>query len=235
MKKKIYCATSSFAGKDWVYCLTEGKNWIKEGESANPIEISKTLEYVGPYRWYKEDDKNTIYFRYDENIQSINDCDVVFCFLKDDTNYQTIWEIGYAIGCGKEIVLSKIEDLPQFNFLYRKIGNRGYVFNPDVRAEDNDGKPGLAIKTLVSFVKNGFRTDRKKDYQKYLKSQHWLEFRETALDNAGRKCQVCGATESLDVHHNNYDNLGNETLTDVVVLCRKHHAMFHGKIKAEDE
>ena len=45
---------------------------------------------------------------------------------------------------------------------------------------------------------------------------------------AGYKCQLCGRSDGLlDVHHNNYDNYGQEKLEDLVVLCRSCHSDFH--------
>ena len=70
------------------------------------------------------------------------------------------------------------------------------------------------------------------DYYEYLKTDKWKVVRRLALDYAGHKCQLCSSKERLNVHHNNYLNLGNETLKDVVVLCRKCHEKFHN-IKAE--
>lgn len=71
----------------------------------------------------------------------------------------------------------------------------------------------------------GFRT-----YQEYLKSDHWQEFRLKALENYGNKCALDKKhTENLNVHHNNYDNLGHETMQDVIVLCKNCHTKFHDK------
>ena len=37
------------------------------------------------------------------------------------------------------------------------------------------------------------------------------------------------------MHHRTYDNLGDEEPEDLVVLCRKCHATFHGKLAGADE
>ncbi|NEU73911.1 HNH endonuclease [Hassallia byssoidea VB512170] len=66
-------------------------------------------------------------------------------------------------------------------------------------------------------------------YHEYINSQEWQEVRKLALQRSGSKCQICGSKNSLDVHHNSYDNLGNEreNLEDLVVLCSEHHQLYH--------
>jgi replicative DNA helicase len=66
-------------------------------------------------------------------------------------------------------------------------------------------------------------------YYEYLKSPKWQEVRELALERAGYKCQICGRTQNLDIHHNTYENLGNERdhLEDLIVLCSEHHQVYH--------
>ncbi|MCV3216612.1 replicative DNA helicase [Plectonema radiosum NIES-515] len=66
-------------------------------------------------------------------------------------------------------------------------------------------------------------------YHEYINSQEWQEVRKLALQRSGDKCQICGSKNSLDVHHNSYDNLGNEreNLEDLVVLCSEHHQLYH--------
>lgn len=61
----------------------------------------------------------------------------------------------------------------------------------------------------------------------YLKSDHWRRMRRLALEDADHRCAVCNATEHLDVHHRTYERLGNERLTDLLVLCRSCHDIFH--------
>ncbi|MEH2275419.1 MAG: replicative DNA helicase [Nostoc sp.] len=70
------------------------------------------------------------------------------------------------------------------------------------------------------------------NYYEYIDSQNWQEVRKLALQRSGRKCQICGAGNDLDVHHNSYDNLGNERdhLEDLVVLCSDHHQLYHDSL-----
>lgn len=85
-------------------------------------------------------------------------------------------------------------------------------------------------KGYISFEESGF-TDYKKWYHEvYLKSPHWEKLKKVALQRADRKCQVCSCNNfPLNVHHNTYQNLGHEYITDLVVLCERCHSRFHNK------
>jgi len=61
----------------------------------------------------------------------------------------------------------------------------------------------------------------------YLRSAHWQSMRRTALEHAEYRCAVCYAGDSLDVHHRTYERLGDERITDLLVLCRTCHDIFH--------
>lgn len=67
-------------------------------------------------------------------------------------------------------------------------------------------------------------------YSAYLETDHWQSVRAKALRRAGRRCQVCGARGRLDCHHNTYARRGCERTSDVVVLCRVCHDLFHASL-----
>ncbi len=60
-------------------------------------------------------------------------------------------------------------------------------------------------------------------YAEYMDSTEWQEMRETALIQAGRKCERCGAIESLQVHHLTYEHLGDELPEELLVVCPPCH------------
>lgn len=73
------------------------------------------------------------------------------------------------------------------------------------------------------------RGDPSEPYARYLLSPHWQQVRQLALLRSGRQCQRCYATDQrLDVHHLTYVRQGNESETDVIVLCGTCHAAAHG-------
>jgi len=70
-----------------------------------------------------------------------------------------------------------------------------------------------------------------KRYQWYIaSSEGWRCRRALMRERAGQRCQVCGATGSLEVHHNTYARLGFEEPQDLVVLCARCHATYHREL-----
>lgn len=73
-------------------------------------------------------------------------------------------------------------------------------------------------------------------YSDYLKTDHWREIREVALNNAGHRCQLCNTDQkTLHVHHRTYERRGFEWLSDLIVLCASCHATFHKKLPKGEE
>lgn len=68
----------------------------------------------------------------------------------------------------------------------------------------------------------------KMSLEEYLKTREWKVKRNRALIQAGNRCQVCASTYRLEVHHRTYERLGDELLSDLVVLCRSCHQHYHG-------
>ena len=64
-------------------------------------------------------------------------------------------------------------------------------------------------------------------YREYLQSPEWQATRQRALKRANYRCQVCNGGGRLDVHHRTYVRRGEEAATDVIVLCRDCHALYH--------
>jgi len=64
---------------------------------------------------------------------------------------------------------------------------------------------------------------RSAQYMSYLRSPEWAERRRAAIARAGGRCQRCPITFGLEVHHLNYDRLGNELPDDLLVVCSDCH------------
>lgn len=72
---------------------------------------------------------------------------------------------------------------------------------------------------------------RSEIYNEQLRRNEWNKFREFILSVRGRKCERCGATTNLQVHHARYitGHLAWEYLTsDVMVVCGDCHQKIHG-------
>lgn len=74
---------------------------------------------------------------------------------------------------------------------------------------------------------------RSREYIAYMNSPEWKSVRQKAFVAHGRKCQCCGATKNLEVHHRHYDTLGHERVEDLEVLCVACHDEAHEE--REDE
>lgn len=66
-------------------------------------------------------------------------------------------------------------------------------------------------------------------YDEYLKSKHWKNLR-TRLIGDNRICAICKQHKSaIQLHHLNYDRLGNESDSDLIPLCTRCHKKMHTK------
>lgn len=69
-------------------------------------------------------------------------------------------------------------------------------------------------------------------YKSYLESDHWKEFRSRYLSSGmPRACRVCNSRR-IELHHINYDRIGNEEFSDIMPLCAGHHEQVHAKLKS---
>lgn len=71
-------------------------------------------------------------------------------------------------------------------------------------------------------------------YASYIRSKAWKKKSDAAKMKAGEVCAKCGKAAALDTHHKTYVRLGREKNSDLVVLCRRCHALEHG-IHNEDD
>lgn len=78
----------------------------------------------------------------------------------------------------------------------------------------------LAIKARQSELHN-------MAYELYLQTREWKAKRNRKLIQAGNRCQLCGSSHRLEVHHLTYERRGYELLEDLVVLCRDCHQKHH--------
>lgn len=67
------------------------------------------------------------------------------------------------------------------------------------------------------------------NYQAYLNSDAWKEIRNKRVKMDGYKCQVCGSSSNLEVHHLTYEHKYHENMDDLITLCDKCHRKVHGK------
>jgi len=66
-------------------------------------------------------------------------------------------------------------------------------------------------------------------YRRYISSPAWKLNRFAVLARSDGRCECCGAECRVDVHHDTYDRVGNESLDDLRGLCRECHETAHGR------
>ncbi|WBC28395.1 HNH endonuclease [Rhodobacteraceae phage LS06-2018-MD05] len=67
----------------------------------------------------------------------------------------------------------------------------------------------------------------KQKYYDYLESDKWAQLKIDLYNYRGRKCEKCGLTYKLQVHHLTYDNIFNEEPEDLIILCENCHKKEH--------
>ncbi len=65
-------------------------------------------------------------------------------------------------------------------------------------------------------------------YADYMQSECWTDKSRAYRAMVGR-CENCGATSGLSVHHRHYRTLGRERPEDLIVLCSDCHQARHRK------
>lgn len=53
----------------------------------------------------------------------------------------------------------------------------------------------------------------------YMKTEQWKQLKFKRLKIAQHKCECCGSTHKLHLHHVNYERLTQELIEDVAILC----------------
>ena len=70
-------------------------------------------------------------------------------------------------------------------------------------------------------------------YKEYLESETWANFKGRYRDSGlPMKCLVCDSAR-IQLHHTTYFRIGQERLTDVIPVCRRHHKDLHRIIKQQ--
>jgi 5-methylcytosine-specific restriction endonuclease McrA len=86
---------------------------------------------------------------------------------------------------------------------------------------------GRAEKARLIAAIEGERQRNKDAYSEYLRSPWWQHISHVAKEAAQNRCQRCGGSERLEVHHKTYVRRGKEKLEDLEVLCWNCHRLEH--------
>jgi len=67
-------------------------------------------------------------------------------------------------------------------------------------------------------------------YLDYLQSAEWRQFCDQAMAYYGRSCVICNSNDNLQVHHRTYERLGQELISDVIILCDRCHKLVSNQM-----
>lgn len=93
------------------------------------------------------------------------------------------------------------------------------------------------LDNLINIEKFGLKEHKEKQdksfmpYDKQLNDKRWDAFRKFVFAVRGKKCEMCGSTHILQIHHPKYKNgrlAWEYTCNEVVVLCKECHSKVHG-------
>lgn len=70
-------------------------------------------------------------------------------------------------------------------------------------------------------------------YDGYLRSPIWRRKRTAVMARSGGVCEICRSSPATEVHHETYDNVGREPLTDLVAVCHNCHTNCHAAIRGD--
>ena len=79
-------------------------------------------------------------------------------------------------------------------------------------------------------IKEIERRKRKEYYNRLLEDKRWKEFRLKVLSERGNKCECCGGTDVLQIHHTFYIRgkmPWEYEINDMRVLCKRCHQRIH--------
>ena len=66
-----------------------------------------------------------------------------------------------------------------------------------------------------------------KEKAAYLQSSDWKALKKRRLIIANNCCEVCCCKHSLHLHHETYENLTQESINDVKIICSECHQKIH--------
>jgi len=79
--------------------------------------------------------------------------------------------------------------------------------------------------------KSKAKREKGRTYKTYIKSQAWEDRKNALFRERPRKCEICGVSSWIQVHHLRYDKklYGSEPSEDLAILCGFHHQDYHDK------
>ena len=161
---------------------------------------------------------NVVYVEFKkQNIQNLvsrlEDYNSDSDFLKSDNSFLT--------GDGFDIELdTNVINTEEAYCVYRFTIPFCYTLEAEVEEEK---QIRFNEETIVYLISRNY----KNIYHNYLNTKEWFDKRNLALEYADYKCCRCSKKENLQIHHLNYNNIGNEYVGDLEVVCSSCHKKIH--------
>jgi len=183
------------------------------------ILVEKRADAINLIKLKYKEMKNTLLKflqKYDKSLKS--------SYIKDYLNYTNKDEVYLDCG-GKNI-----------DYLISSLGLDFDIKEPIINLSENFCVYSFYVPDSFEWLQNIYNVEtkiniigrnKKNVYHSYLNTKDWYKIRNKALKNADYKCSKCGCTENLQVHHLNYDTIGNESIGDLFVCCKCCHSYFH--------
>ena len=139
----------------------------------------------------------------------------------------------YCEDCKKPIMAKTVSDRQGYKAYLKK---KSYTLSCEDCRESSHIKYAQKSQTIERMMAEKVANLKSLLYSEYLQTDHWQSIRKQALKRARFKCALCSSDGVLHVHHKNYDHLGEEMSSDLIVLCQPCHEKFHNKLPGgEDE
>lgn len=156
-------------------------------------------------------------------LMQIQTCDAVIAYINKLDSYATYFELGYA----------RAKLIPVYLYVDSAIDitETGNVYEHGYVADELWFiKQSSKMLSSLEIPENLLTFPPERKYKDYLQSHEWKMKAQQKRNQEGNRCQLCNANKTmLHVHHRTYQNLYNEEMSDLVVLCDKCHKKFHDK------
>lgn len=202
--------------------ITSEKNKLTKELMSNNKELISNKYFLNFYYWGTSLSLNIL----GELVNKTNFYHYIKDFLKNNliiiTKCSNCNEIEYKIPTSRPDRDVTISDNKKTNFICKKCKQE--ELQQYLKKENN--KQILKLKERDE-IKHTIDELKHMPYSEYLQTKHWKDTRKRALHKAQYKCQLCSSTKNLEVHHNTYENRGNEKDEDLIVLCHDCHNNYH--------
>ena len=134
-----------------------------------------------------------------------------------------------------ELKLKEAKELQLMREVIRKENTEGFIrvyLNPSARFGECSGRMIYDLRRLAAIDGHAVEAFIKSmEYRDFLNTLYWKIVAAYVKYKAKFKCQVCGKSGVLNVHHRNYEHHGTEVYhtEDLVCLCDECHNLYHGK------